>query len=385
MLPATETIPMRPVVASSIGIECVDDVWGFTALRPQWNELLRASASDGPFLTWEWLHAWWKHVGGTTGLRLLAVRSNNELIAIAPLRMSGGRVSWFSRVEFLGTGAAGSDYLDVIVRRGREAESVRAIARFLRSQKLPLRLNHVPDDSLAAQVAAQLAADGWTVSVAPDGVCPIIRLAGQTWDSYLATLGSSHRANVRRRVKGIGQRFQMTFEPVASEDQRREALAALIGYHEKRFGSEGSAFRTPALRAFHDEVSRRALERGWLRMYVLRLNGAIAAVMYGFWQHRRFYFYQHGFDDQYMPHSIGLVLMALTVRAAIDDGAEEFDLLWGVEPYKWLWTDQTRPLHQFRIFPPTMGGRVQRRAVNARHLLKSVVRRVMPRGDSSAT
>lgn len=407
MRPATEALRLRPAAAlapsevegpalseveGSIQIECIDDVWGFTALRPQWNELLRSSAAESPFLTWEWLHTWWKHLRGTATLRLLAVRANGELIAVAPLRMSHGAVSlfsrsWFSQLEFLGTGPAGSDYLDVIVRRGREAESVRAIARFLRSQKLALRLNHVPNDSLAAQVASQLSAEGWALSIAPDGVCPVIRLTGHTWDSYLATLGSSHRANVRRRLKGLGQRFQMTFERVSTEGQRRDALAALMTFHTQRFTGRGgsSAFSTPALRAFHDEVTHRALDRGWLRMFVLRLNGAPVAVMYGFWQNRRFYFYQHGFDQEYQQHSVGLALMALTVRAAIEEGVDEFDMLWGVEPYKWLWAHETRLLNKIHLFPADLGGRVQHRAVEARQHLSTLARRVIPRGDPRAT
>ena len=77
-------------------------------------------------------------------------------------------------------------------------------------------------------------------------------------------------------------------------------------------------------------------------MYVLRLNGAPVAVMYGFLYNGTFSFYQHGFDDQYQQHSIGLVLMALSIRAAIEEGAGEFDMLWGLEPYKFLWAHDTR-------------------------------------------
>ena len=32
------------------------------ALRSDWTDLLRRSASDGPFLTWEWLASWWRHL-----------------------------------------------------------------------------------------------------------------------------------------------------------------------------------------------------------------------------------------------------------------------------------------------------------------------------------
>lgn len=387
MFPAADAVRFRRVAASAITVECIRDGWGFTALRPQWNELLRSSAADCPFLTWEWLHTWWNHLRGASGLRLLAVRSNGELIAIAPLRISRGSLAWFSRLEFLGTGLAGSDYLDLIVRNGREAEGLRAIARYLRSEQLTLRLDHVLPDSSAARMASQLSVAGWTSSVAPGGVCPIIQLAGHSWDSYLATLGSAHRANVRRRLRALSRQFDVRFEQVTSDGQRREALAALVAFHDQRWAPRGgsSAFLTPALRTFHDDVTRRTLERGWLRLYTLRLNGALAAVMYGFTHSGRFYFYQHGFDDQYKPHSIGLALMALTIRAALEEGADEFDMLWGSEAYKSLWAHQRRLLHQIHLFPAHVGGRILRRAVEARWRLGRLARRVLPRREASAT
>src|SRR4029077_12522340 len=119
-----------------------------------------------------------------------------------------------SRLEFLGTGYAGSDYLDLIVRRGRELASITALAQHFKKQPLSLSLNHLPPSSLAARLAARLATDGW-ISVAADaGTCPIIPLAGHTFDSYLATLGSSHRANVRRRIKALRQQFDTRLDRV---------------------------------------------------------------------------------------------------------------------------------------------------------------------------
>jgi CelD/BcsL family acetyltransferase involved in cellulose biosynthesis len=361
-----------------VTVECVDSSWGFTALRPEWNALLRASASDCPFLTWEWLHTWWTHLGGPSRLRIAAVRAGQELVALAPFRVTKSRIAFLSRLDMLGTGDAGSDYLDVIVRRGWEAEGLRALTRFARSENATLRLRHVAATATACELADRLKAEGWAASDAPDGVCPYIPLAGHTWDSYLGTLGSSHRANVRRRIKALGQKFSMRFELVTTEAQRREAMAALVTFHERRYAERGGSttFITPALRAFHDEVTRRALDRGWLRMFVLRVNDTLAAVMYGFMYNRRFYFYQHGFDDQYQQHSIGLVVMGLSVRAAIDEGADEFDMLWGVEPYKWLWARETRELRAIQLFPAHLGGRIHRSAFRARRRLGSLARRV---------
>jgi CelD/BcsL family acetyltransferase involved in cellulose biosynthesis len=382
VITATATVPRE--AAAPLTVQCIEDSFGFTALRPRWNELLHDSAADNPFLTWDWLHTWWVHLREASALRLIVVRAGDELIAIAPLRLVQNPLSFMSRLEFLGTGNAGSDYLDLIIRRGREAEGIQAIARYLKSRNLAVRFNHLPPTSLAAQLAAQLAGEGWTTATADDGTCPVIPLAGHTFDTYLATLGSSHRANVRRRIKALGQQFEMRFEPVTAHAERRQMLDALAVFHAKRYSDRGgsSAFSAASVRAFQEEVTRRALDRGWLRMYSLRLNGEIAAVMYGFNYGGTFYFYQHGFDDRYKAQSVGLVLMGLSIRAAIDEGAGEFDMLWGTEPYKFLWARDARILQRIEMFPLHLGGTIHRHAVEARRSVGKLARRVLSIGDS---
>jgi CelD/BcsL family acetyltransferase involved in cellulose biosynthesis len=363
-------------------VQCIRDHWGFTLLRPHWNDLLRASAADNPFLTWEWLHTWWTQLGATRGLRLVVIRSGREIVAIAPFRLVNGALPCFSRLEFLGTGHAGSDYLDVIARRGYETVAAAALARHLASARLALHLRHVGHDATVALVARQLEQAGWTCTTSADGTCPVIPLDGHTWDSYLSTLGSSHRANVRRRLRALEQQFDVRFERASTESERRELLQRLVDFHSRRWSGRGgsTAFLTPAVRAFQDEVTRRAFARGGLRMYALRLDGALAGVMYGFSHGARFYFYQHGFDERFKDRSVGLVLMALTIRAALDEGAREFDMLWGVEPYKFLWARDRRPLQRLDLFPVHIGGAIHRRAITARRGVRTLARRVLSLG-----
>ena len=122
----------------------------------------------------------------------------------------------------------------------------------------------------------------------------------------------------------IEQQFEVRFDAITGSDERRDdarraggvpASSATRSTADRRRSSRQRCARSTTT------SRRRALERGWLRMYVLRLDDRLAAVMYGFNYGGRFYFYQHGFDDQFSSHSIGLVLMALTIRAAIDEGA----------------------------------------------------------------
>ena len=367
-------------------VHVIESLDGLVRLAPQWNDLLQASEADCPFLTPEWLQAWWKHFGGSRRLQLFAVRDNDdELIALAPLFLAPGPAGMFSRLEFLGTGHAGSDYLDLIVRRGREPESLQALADAMQARKRALRLTRLPAASAASRLADALADAGWTLRTAPGGVCPVARLAGHSWDSYLGSLGASHRANFRRRYKALTQRFDLRFDAVTDETTRREALNTLMDFHGQRFGKSSTAFVTPASREFHHEATGRALAGGWLRMYLLRLAGAPAAVMYGFLYNNRFYFYQHGFDPQYEPFSAGLVLMGLTLRAAIEEGALEFDMLWGTEKYKALWAGDQRVLAQLQLFPPHLGGLLQRRTVEAERSMRTLARRLLSLGGARAT
>ena len=356
----------------------IRDTGEFQDLREEWNGLLDASGSWTPFLTWEWMWAWWTHLRENATLHIVTVRSEGQLIAIAPL-MTVRRGISVPRLEFIGIGAAGADYLDVIARKGYEGAALAALSRHLDEQQLSLHLDHLPPNPLVAA----LTLNGWTAIESSPDVCPYIDLSGQTWDSYLTSLGSSHRANFRRRLRGLESQFTLSFAPVTSQDERRHTTDALFLFHDQRWIDCGgsTAFSTTALRAFHQDLTRSALDCGWLRMYALSLNDRLAAAMYGFARNGRFYFYQHGFDTAYSRHSIGLVLMGLTIRAAIAEQTRDFDMLYGHEPYKKLWAGRQRPLGRLMLFPPRLAGRWLQRRAETRQAVRTFIHRLGLRGS----
>jgi CelD/BcsL family acetyltransferase involved in cellulose biosynthesis len=368
-------------------VEWIADAAAFAALRDQWDDLLRASLADCVFLTWEWLFPWWQQLGGDRALQILLVWAGNELVGAAPLTRSRTTLPWLSRLEFLGTGFAGSDYLDVIVRSDREADAMHAIADAMAAANSTLCLDHLPPASTAARLVALLGDEEWTSLHAVSGTCPYIPLSGLTWESYLASIGGAHRANLRRRVRALDRQFAMRFVRVTAESDRAAALETLIALHNRRWDERGgsTAFATPQCRAFHDDATRRLLEQGWLRLYELRLNDVVAAATYCFSYGGRVFFYQGAFDSRYQQHSVGMVAMGLTIRAAIDEGAREFDLLWGVESYKWLWARHSRSLHRIELFPPGFAGRLRHRTVRAERTVKTFARRIFPRKSCTST
>jgi len=121
----------------------------------------------------------------------------------------------------------------------------------------------------------------------------------------------------------------MRFEQARSVREVSDALVTLVRLHHMRWRWRGGSngFHTPALLAFHADVSQLARARGWPRLFVLSLDGRPAAALYGFRYGETFYFYQSGFDPEYRRYSVGLLATGLSIRAAFEEGAREYDLL----------------------------------------------------------
>lgn len=371
---------IAPEAQGALHLEVITDIAGFTLLKSEWNDLLQASDADCLFLTWEWLHTWWKHLAAGRKLQLLTVRRGSQLLAIAPFAIrprQPERLLPFQALEFLGTGAVGSDYLDLIIRRGAEEEALQSIAGHLAEKGAVVELRQVRVGSrLASRLASQLQKRGWTASQTVTDVCPYLDIAGRSWESYLAGVGPSHRQNVRRRLRRIAASFQVDFQQVRNEAQRRECLLLFAELHRMRWAERrgSDALDDAGIMEFHEELTAMALQRGWLRLFLLRLDRKPVASIYAFRYGKVFYFYQSGFDPAYRHHSVGLVTMGLAIQRAIDEGAAEYDMLHGDEEYKFLWARGGRDLVRLDCYPPNAEGALYRQAIGLRQGLKRAVR-----------
>ena len=364
-------------------MEIVHGTEDLMAMREEWSDLLAESASDCLFLTWEWLTTWWRHLAGDRKLFVLAVRQRGRLLAIAPLVVRPAGISSvlpFPALEFMGTGSIGSDYLDVIIRRGQEASALKALAECLAATNRAVELEQVRiGGSCAADLGKLLGDGGWSLGEEQTNISRHIDLSGQSWPAYLGTLGRAHRYNFNRRLRQLGREFTIRFEKVSTEAQRRAALGRLIALHKARWSGYSRAFHTQNHLDFHEEITRLACERGWLRIYTLWLDEEPVAALYGFRYGGVFYFYQSGFDPNYGRYSTGLVTMGLTIRSAIEEGAGEYDMLQGVEGYKGHWAHGTRSLGRLEFYPPHVRGLVYRRAIELSRAARRAARRLLPR------
>ena len=295
-------------------MEAVD---GFNALEHEWDALAERSGSI--FATSLWSRLWWEHFGGGRELLLHAARSSDDsLTAVLPLYARRHR---FPRVlRFLGHGP--SDELGPVYGHGEHATAARA----LRSALDGLRWDVFLGEQLPAEEMWPELLGGrlWRREASPSLALPA------SWDEYLAGRSSNFRQQLRRREAALRREGDVVMRLAAATTLDRD-LDTLFALHRARWGSTPTDFGdTP----FHRELAREALGRGWLRLWLLELDGRPIAAWHGFQVGTVCSYYQAGRDPGFERHSIGYLLMGHSIHAAIAEGAREYRFGRGDEAFK---------------------------------------------------
>ncbi|TAJ99752.1 MAG: GNAT family N-acetyltransferase, partial [Candidatus Manganitrophaceae bacterium] len=328
----------------SITVERICSDAGLFESKADWERLFARSSAQNPFLTWEWMAAWWRHLGAGRKLHLLFVRRDGELIGIAPLylrKIRQGGVSFYA-LSFLGDEGVGSDHLDLLSRSGCEDDVAEAIAQTWREERRGwdfIALRHLAEDSPHAARLLRLSEQGWRVRRQAGEVCPYLGLA-PTWEAFLDRLSASMRYTVRRKIRTLEKEHRVEFTAIAELNEGRSGMERLIALHQKRWGDRGGseAFIDEVKLPFHRETAEAFFQKGMARLFFLKVDGETVAALYGFLLGRRFFYYQAGFDPAWKGKSVGMVLMAKCIENAVAQGWSEFDFLRGPEAYKSHWT-----------------------------------------------
>ncbi len=287
------------------------------AARPEWTAL--AERSGNVFSTWEWASCWLRQMGAGEELRAqVCRRPDGQAAAILPLCRS--RKGPLSVLRLVGHGE--SDELGPVCAPGDR----------------PLA-----DAQLAALVAEDGSCDafvGHDMAERPSGAAvlwrmasPAVRLEGSGWDEFLAGRSRNFRQQVRARERALARAGRLEFR-LADDPARLDAdMSMLIGLHRRRWGARSRSFTGPR-EALHREFAALALERGWLRLRLLELDGRPLAALYAFRYGGDEWYYQLGRDPAGDRFAAGFVLIAHAIRRALEDGLHEFRLLRGDEAYK---------------------------------------------------
>lgn len=343
----------------SLWVVCVESEEVLETLEAEWMDLFARTANRNPFLSFDWMAKWWTHWGHPCRLFLVTVRDrSHRLVGLAPLYISrrGGGMGLIRRLGFIADDHVGSDHLDLLVDPGYQAAAVDAIGDVViqrRSLWDYIEWRDTDGDAPTMQrLRCRLSRTyGMVEEAVPACLCPYLPLP-KSFEEYLKELGPNQRYNFRRRWRSLERGGGVEFVTLRGGADVLAHFEELVRLHRARFSDKDhqSAFLDPTVLAFHRGVLARRSGHQWECLHLLRVNGATVAALYGFAMADKFLFYQCGMDPAWSRHSVGLVIMGLSIEASIKEGHREFDFLRGGESYKFLWTDQRRHTVTIRFF-----------------------------------
>lgn len=300
----------------------------FEALRPEWDRL--AMRGDNLFGTWEWTSTWWRHFGAGRQLMLVeARRASGELVAIVPLFASSeGRLR---TIRFVGHGL--SDQLAPICAPGDELAAARAVRTAL--DQLVGSWDVFTGDVLPGRHSWAALLGGTLVG---REASPVLDVAGLTWDSFVAGRSKNFRRWIRRAEDPLRElpdvRLRMAKGATLAED-----FQTLERLHHALWGHRSVTF-SEANRGFLSEFVRMAMERGWLRLWLLEVDGQAVAADCLFCVGDVAYVYTGGRDPAWSSWSVGSALRVAFMRSAMEEGVREIRWLRGDEEYKRRFTSR---------------------------------------------
>jgi CelD/BcsL family acetyltransferase involved in cellulose biosynthesis len=343
-------------------VETISDTEGLQRLEPEWKELLLESDVEHPFLTPEWIAAWWKAFGTGRKLHVLVVREQGRAVAIAPLMTSRGRLYGLPvrRLETIAndhTPRAG-----FLVASGRRETHGLLWGALIRSRPGwdVLMLKQVPGDSATlSALKAHASRDGWLEGCWRASQSPWLTIDGD-FNTYLGGLSAKHRANLRNRDRRLAKIGDIELETVTGGEALDEALAEGLKLEAAGWkGKAGTAIlEAEDTRLFYNEFARTAAERGWLTLHFLRVAGKRIAFDYALTYGRRVYILKAAYDPAFAAYSPFTQLLQRVLAQAFEGKMLELDFLGAADRWKFDWTSTARQHEWLFLMPPSLHLRV---------------------------
>lgn len=345
---------MNNMVATShtIQLEMITDTAAFNRLRPLWNDTLRKSGIDNPFLRHEWLSAWWAGYGEKNQLRVLHLTNDGKTLGLIPLMISKTSLSG---IPLDATGFLGNHWtrMDILLADDHEACLEALITAADRSSKVWILAQMDQSTATFAMLIEALRKHRMRYSVVakPHTYIP---LQG-SWTEYFNSQSYNFRMDSRRKLKRLEKEGALHLKSLSPEDKALEKIAA-IAANSWQSKDAVNIVTSPEGRRFYETLADDAGGMG-LDFSVLELNDRPVAYMVGIVSNGCYFAFDTAYDKDVHQHSPGLILHNLLLQRLFDQRITRLDLGY-MAHYKNRWTEERQEMSDIIIYPRNLMGKV---------------------------
>ena len=314
----------------------------FQEIRTEWENLLSVSPVNSLFLTPQWQEAWWDTFSNGQGMAGFYVRTPEGIDAIASLARNGDTLSFVGNQDTF-------DYNDFMVKPGCEDTFFDALFRCLDDQSsINLELFSLIESSpTLTHLPTMARSRGYQVEVEQEDVTFGLELPA-TWDDYLAVLTKKDRHELRRKFRRLESSVDWRWYSLTAPEQVAARLDDFIRLM-RQSRTDKDEYMTPTRERFFHLVTQRMAQQGLLKLFFLEVEDQSVATSLCFDYASARLLYNSGYNPEYGYYSVGLLLNALCLKEAIEQGINYFDFLRGSESYKHHLGGQQRNLYQMVV------------------------------------
>lgn len=327
----------------SLVVQTVRAREGIEALRGPWEDLLARETHRSPFLSPDWFRCCLEVAEESTPL-FLAAWEGDRLVGLAPFCVFTQKVRWrvARAVGFIR--CRETPFADFVVEPSRRDEVLAAILAHLHSVERSswdlLVLAPWPESSLnAGAVREWLRATGrkWTQGVV--SVVPIVTMP-EGWEAFMESRSYLFRKS-RRGILNRMQKLGTAEVECHRADPDGGVLRTVYDVSERGWKhQEGKALTNREdSKRFFAVLTEAAGRRGWLLVWILKLNGRPIAMEYNLMEDGIAYALRADFDQEHRRSSPGAYLEYHIFERLFTEGCRAYQAGPGSDAYKLRWAE----------------------------------------------
>ena len=340
-------------------------------IKKEWELLLIKGDGKTPFLTYEWLEAWWQYFGESQQLLILVCRNEEYIKAILPLMITkrSRRGITYRTLQFVGTGL--SDNLGII----DDSEDETVYETFIQHLKKRMNtwdlidLNDMSiDDHSTVKFIGKLKNINLKYIVKEEVQCPYI-IINKRWEKFYKTkINKRTRSGNRTKFNRLKEMGIVKFRSVIDTAECQDAFEKIFKMKQRHI----SLFNKQNKRQFFRTTCKRFAEKGWLKLYLIEFDEQLISYLIFFCYENIFYEYFGGFNEAYSAYAPGRLLVNYAFEDIFESDAKEINLLRGGEQWKKNWSESFRWNVRIKIRSTKIHSRIASLIHEPRSALKKI-------------
>ncbi len=316
-------------------------------LEAEWRALFAASASDNPFLSWEWNAVWVGEYGAGDAPQCLSVRRAGQLLALMPFALENRRAGFLADPLF-------ADYAGILALPDQD-EAVQALVRHVCALKGWRKAVFEPVRSISPMV------QGFENGFEQSGVLwrreiicgnPWLATIGRYEDFMAGKAKKRRRQEIRTTINHLQNGGGWRFIESRTGPEALRIYEALIRFHlHRQQGKPGTSIFSDAQNiAFFRRLIERPVSGFAVHLSAVEFAGDLVSAAYSISCGKTLYYWIPSFDTRIRSVSLGKLHIHCLLQSAFAGDVERFDFMGGDEAYKYQWSKESYDIYRYVLY-----------------------------------